>query len=265
MAKRSLKGMRAIVTGASAGIGRHIVLQLAAAGTHCVITARREDALNAVAEEARERGRTAGAKIEVVTGDITDSAAREAMREKAVAEFGGLDSVINNAGVGAFGRFDEGDEERLRRIMEVNFFSVANMTRESLPLLEKGNRSIVVNVGSILGHRGIPRMHEYCCSKFALRALSESLRVEFTTLGIDLLLVSPGTTETEFYDQVIHGKGNVPWDKGKGVTAEKVAQDTVRAMAKGKREIIPNFVGAMLVWANQRAPGIIDRAIQRYA
>ena len=265
MAKRTLSGMRAIVTGASAGIGRQIALRLAAAGAHCVATARREDALNSLAEEAGEIGRKTGAKIEVVAGDITDSAVREALRSRAVSAFGGLDAVVNNAGVGAFGRFDEGDGDRLRRIMEVNFFAVADMTRESLPLLKEGNKSIIVNVGSILGHRAIPRMHEYCCSKFALRAFSESLRVELTTVGVDLLLVSPGTTETEFYDQVIHGRGKVPWDKGKGVTAEAVARATLLAMKRGKREIIPNRIGGMLVWANQRVPKIIDRVLRRYA
>jgi len=265
VAKRSINGLRTIVTGASAGIGRQIVLQLAKAGGHCVATARREEPLLALAEEVRQIGSSTGAKIEIVTGDVTSADVRRAMRDKAVEAFGGLDAVVNNAGVGAFGRFDESDEARLRQIMEVNFFAVAEMTREALPLLKQGDRSIVVNVGSILGHRAIPRMNEYCSSKFALRALSETLRVEFSTLGIDVLLVSPGTTETDFYDQVVHGRGNVPWNKGKGVTAETVAKATVKAMARGKREIIPNGPGNMLVWASKRVPGIIDRVLKRYA
>lgn len=265
MAKRSLSGLSVIVTGASAGIGRELVLQLTSAGARCVATARREEPLAALAEEVRRAAGNKPAPIEIVVGDVTDPAVRQAMRDRAVETFGGLDSVINNAGVGAFGRFDESNEDRLRQIMEVNFFAVAEMIRESLPLLKQGQRSIIVNVGSILSHRAIPRMNEYCCSKFALRALSESLRVELKSLGIDVLLVSPGTTETDFYDQVIHGRGDVPWNKGKGVTAKAVAQATVRAMQRGKREIIPNRLGSMLVWANQRVPSIVDRVMQKYA
>ena len=108
-------------------------------------------------------------------------------------------------------------------------------------------------------------MHEYCATKFALRGWSESLRIELKPQGIDLLLVSPGTTETDFYDNVVHGRGQVPWPKGRGVSAEKVASATLRAMQRGKREIIPNFAGRMLVWASSRAPAIVDRFMVRYA
>jgi short-subunit dehydrogenase len=95
--------------------------------------------------------------------------------------------------------------------------------------------------------------------------LSESLRIELKPQGVDLLLVSPGTTETDFYENVVHGRGNVPWPKGRGVTAAKVAEATLRAMRRGKRDIIPNFAGRWLVWASNQAPGIVDHFMVRYA
>src|SRR5204863_9708761 len=99
-------------------------------------------------------------------GDVTQPSDRAAALEMARLEFGGLDALVNNAGIGALGRFDEGGESRLRQVMEVNFFAPAQFIREALPLLKTGNRPIIVNVSSVLGHRAIPDMSEYCASKF---------------------------------------------------------------------------------------------------
>ena len=87
--------------------------------------------------------------------------------------------------------------------MELNFFSLLEMTRSALPLLKLGRQPIIVNISSILGHRGIPHMSEYSATKFAVQGFSESIRAEFAPLGIDVLVVSPGTTETEFFDRAI--------------------------------------------------------------
>ena len=264
MARREIGGMRTIITGSSSGIGAAIARELASQGARCVIVARRLDKLEAVAEEIRaeNRGR---AEIEIVLGDITDPMIRKAAVERSVIAFGGLDALVNNAGIGGFGRFAEGTPQRLRQIMEVNFFAAAELTREALPALQEGRSSIVVNVGSILGHRGIPRMSEYCSSKFALQGLSQSLRIELQSVGIDLLMVSPGTTETEFYNSVVHGRGKVPWPKGRGTSSAGVARSTVKAIRRGKREIIPNFLGWWLVWANKSAPGVVDYFLKKYA
>ena len=263
MAHRNLAGSRTLITGASAGIGWHLALQLAAAGGQVVALARREEKLRDLVAAARVAG--SPGSVEIIAGDVTDPEVRSRAVRLALDRFGGIDALINNAGIGSFGRFQDADTARLRQIFEVNFFSVVELTRLALPALRNGKNPIVVNVGSILGHRGIPRMHEYCATKFALRGLSESLRIELKPQGVDLLLVSPGTTETEFYDNVVHGRGDVPWPKGRGVPAEKVARATLRAMRRGKREIIPNFAGRLLVWASDRAPGIVDRFMIRYA
>ncbi len=131
-------------------------------------------------------------------------------------------------------------------------------------MLRNGNRPVVVNIGSILGHRATPRNSEYCASKFAIRGLTESLRPELAQLGIDMLLVSPGTTETEFYQNVINAAEKPPWPEGRGVSAESVARATVRAIAAGRREIIPSGRGRMLVWLNRACPWLVDRIMRRY-
>ena len=263
MAHREISGMRTVITGASSGIGRALVVELARQQARCVLVARRQDRLEAVATEIIAENPQA--ELELIVGDVTDELIRKAAIERAVTAFGGLDAIINNAGIGSFGRFVDAAPDRLRQIMEVNFFAAVEMIRQAMPALAAGKAPIVVNVGSILGHRGIPRMHEYCSSKFALQGLSQSLRVELRASGIDLLMVSPGTTDTEFYENVVHGHGEVPWNKGRGTPVQQVAQKTLRAMRKGRREIVPNLRGWLLLWANRHAPQLVDRFLARFA
>ncbi|MEK6248822.1 MAG: SDR family NAD(P)-dependent oxidoreductase [Planctomycetales bacterium] len=263
MAKREISGMRTLITGASSGIGREIALELARQGANSVLLARRAEKLESLADQINADASLRG-KVEIVVGDVTDQTARSAAIEKAQSAYGGLDALVNNAGIGSFGRFIDGTTERLRQIMEVNFFAPVELIREALPALQAGSSPIVVNVSSILGHRGIPRMHEYCSSKFALQGFTQSLRLELRKIGIDVLMVSPGTTETDFFDQVVHGRGDVPWPKGKGTPARSVARATVKAIRRGKREIIPSLLGWLLVWANKSAPSLVDRGMRKY-
>jgi short-subunit dehydrogenase len=260
--RRAILGSRAIVTGASGGIGLAIAEELARRGAKLVLNARREEVLREIAARL-ERG---GAAIEIVSGDVTDPAVRERMLSRCAERFGGVDIVVNNAGVGTFGRFAESDEARLRRVMEVDFFAAVELTRAAIPHLRLGVKPIVVNIASILGHRGIPYGTEYCAAKFAMRGFSEALRPELHKLGIDLLVVSPGTTDTGFFDNVIKMDVQLPWRKKTrgGVTAEHVAQATARAIERNKTEIIPSMSGTLMVLANRWAPGIVNRVLRRY-
>ena len=238
--KRDLQNSRAIVTGASSGIGRAVALELARHGAGVVVVARREDRLRELAEQNRRAGQ---APVEIVVGDITDPATRQRALDAAQSKLGGLDILVNNAGVGAMGLFADASAERVRRVMETNFFALVEMTRLALPLLKQGVQPILVNVSSILGHRGVPYSSEYCASKFAVQGFSESIRAEFTRLGIDVLVVSPGTTETEFFDRVIDSTAEPKWPKHKPVSAAEVARQMVRAIRSGRHEIIPVPLG----------------------
>ena len=199
-----------------------------------------------------------------VAGDVTEAASRERAIAAAVREFGGLDCLVNNAGVGAQGRFVDAEPERARRIFEVNFFALVEMTRAALPQLRAGRDALVVNVGSILGHRGIPYSSEYCASKFAVRGFSEALRAELLREKIDVLLVSPGTTESEFFERLIEAGEKPPWPEQPPVPAEVVARRIVRAMERRRHEIIPNARGRMMVWLNRLAPRVVDAWMGRY-
>jgi short-subunit dehydrogenase len=258
--KRDLQNSRAIITGASSGIGRAVAIELAHGGAGVVLVARREDRLRELAQQIVALGRP----VELVAGDITDPATRQRAIETAQAKLGGLDILVNNAGVGAMGLFEDAGPERVRRVMEVNFFALVEMTRLALPLLKQGRAPMVVNVSSILGHRGVPYSSEYSASKFAVHGFSESIRAEFTRLGIDVLVVSPGTTETEFFDRVIESTVEPKWPKHRPVSAEQVALEIVHAIRSGRHEVIPYRWGRVLCWLNRLSPRLVDRIMARY-
>jgi short-subunit dehydrogenase len=125
-------------------------------------------------------------------------------------------------------------------------------------------KPIVVNVSSILGHRGVPHNSEYAASKFAVHGFSESIRAEFTRLGIDVLVVSPGTTETEFFDRAIEKTTEPNWPKHKATSAANVARQIVRAIRLGRHEIIPYRWGRVLCWLNRLSPRMMDSVMARY-
>jgi len=250
MARRSLAGARTLVTGASSGIGRAIALELARQGARLLVTARRTERLQELVDEI---GALSG-EATFVAGDIADPGFRAQLVDVVRERFGSLDVLVNNAGIGAFGRFDQADEARLRRLMEVNFFAPVELTRLLLPLMRAGQRPIVVNVGSVLGHFAVPLKSEYCASKFALHGFSDALRCELVRDGIDVLLVSPSTTTSEFFDNVVDSqeKPNAPVTKA--MSPAMVAKKTVRAIEQGRNEIILSVGGKLLVWFDRLFP-----------
>ena len=261
MGRRDLKGRRILLTGASSGIGRALALQLARQHTHLMLVARREQPLIELAGTLRDMGAASAASI---VGDVTDPALRMRAVDEVRDQLGGLDVLVNNAGISAHGRFSASTAETLRAIMEVNFFAAVELTRLTLPLLAAARDGVVVNIGSILGHRGLPHNNEYCASKFALRGWSEAVRAEFDKVGIGMLMVSPGTTETEFFDHLIARAGSTPWRKQRGIPPEKVARQIVQALERRKHESYPNWRGRLLVLLNRVCPGLVSRAMRRY-
>jgi short-subunit dehydrogenase len=256
MPHRSLSGLRVLVTGASSGIGRELVLELARQGSRVVAMARREEKLASLQEEVSSRGHS----IDYFSGDVTDPGLRQRALDFCQENLGGLDSLVNNAGIGAIGPFEEADEARLRKIMEVNFFAPVEFTRAALPILKQGNQPLIVNVSSILGHRAVPFKSEYCASKFALHGFSDALRAEMAKDQIDVLLVSPSTTQSEFFDHVL-GNKEKPRGRFGAMTPAKVARRIAWAMRSGRHEIILPLGGRLLVWLDRLCPPLADRLV----
>lgn len=257
--RRRIAGSRVLITGASQGIGRELAEQAANMGGRVLAVARSVDLLDELVQKVRAQG----GFIESVLGDVTEPADRRRMVEASIRYFGGLDVLINNAGIGATGHFADASPDRLRKIMEVNFFGLAETTRAFLPLLKKGNRPAIVNISSIAGKRGIPARSDYSASKFAVQGFSEALRAEVDKDGVDVLLVCPGLTQTNFSQNMLEQKALVQMDHLRGMTAEQVARQTLRAIERGNHETCMSFKGKLLVLVSRFFPWIADRVSRR--
>jgi short-subunit dehydrogenase len=261
MRRRSIQAMRGLITGASSGIGRELTQQLAAAGAQLLVTARRAEPLDSLVEDSKDLP----GRIFALAGDVTDPDHRARLNDVVRQRWGALDLLVNNAGVGAVGPFAEADPERLRGVFELNFFAAVELIRSTLPLLRAGRTSVIVNIGSVLGHRAVPRKSEYCASKFALHGFSDSLRAELAPEGIGVLLVSPSTTRTEFFDRLLEGAEGVAADSPRAASASSVARQTIRAIRRGRDEIVLTPGGKLLVWLDRLCPTLANRLIARYS
>ena len=257
--RRIIAGSRILITGASQGIGRALAEAAARRGARVLAAARSAELLDELARGVR----SSGGIVETVVADVTDPAGREAMVEAARRHFRGLDVLINNAGIGATGHFSEAGPERLRQIMEVNFFGTTETTRVCLPLLQQGQKPAIVNISSIAGKRGIPARSEYSASKFAVDGFSQALRAEMVRFGIDVLVVNPGLTQTNFSKNMIEQKARLQMDHLRGMTAEAVAEATLNALAKGRNEVTLSFKGKLLVWVSRFFPRLADFIARR--
>jgi short-subunit dehydrogenase len=257
--RRSLAGSRILITGASQGIGRALADAAARRGARVLAVARSPELLRELADKVRSQGGT----IQTVQGDVTKPDDRSRMVEAAYQHYSGLDILVNNAGIGATGHFAEVSPERLRKIMEVNFFGLTEMTRAFLPVLRQGYYPAIVNISSIAGKRGIPARSEYSASKFAVQGFSEALRAELAKDGIDVLVVCPGLTQTNFSQNMLEQKARMPMDHMRGMTAEKVAEATLRAIERGRNEVCLTLPGKLMVLVSRFLPRLADRIAAR--
>lgn len=260
-ARFQLNGCRIVLTGASYGIGWALALRLAEQRARLVLASRTPERLEGLADLVRQRG---GEAI-VIPTDVTVPDQRQRLIDQTVAQLGGLDVLINNAGVGAMGLFKEAGEERLRRIFEVNFFASTELTRLALPHLCQSPRAMLVNVSSVIGRRGVPGCTEYCASKFAVTGWTESLRAELARHNVHVLLVCPGRIQTEFGAHMLEDRVRARWMQGSVMTADTCARQIVRAMRCKRHEIVITGPGKLLVGLNRLFPRLVDYIMARYA
>ena len=186
------KGRTAIVTGASGGIGSAVCRKLASMQINQIITGRKREVLESLADDP---GRT-GAEIMALDGDITDSAFVKKLPQAALDHFGGLDVVINCAGIAQNQRFEEVTEEDFDRIMRVNARAPYFLCQAALPALRKSSCATIINITSVVAHKGYPFQSAYAASKHALAGFSKSLANEVYKENIRVHLISPGGVYT---------------------------------------------------------------------
>lgn len=191
-----------LITGCSSGFGMLATARLAASGHTVFATMRNLEKKTALLDEAARRG----TQLHVLQLDVTDNASIESALHHVESEAGRLDILINNAGYGIGGFFEDLADEEIRAQFDTNFFGVQNVTRIALPLLrktallyEKPGPVKIINISSIQGRSALPGMSAYAASKFALEGFSESLALELLPFGIHVVLVEPGAFRTSIF------------------------------------------------------------------
>jgi short-subunit dehydrogenase len=250
-----------VLTGASAGIGREMAHQLAGQGAWLALAAREPERLEAVAEECRMMG---GRAIAVPT-DVGDQAQCAALAQRAVDEFGRVDTLVNNAGIGMWARFDEvSDLSVFERIMRINYLGSLFCTHYALPHLKR-TRGRIVGIGSLTAKTGVPTRSGYAASKHAMAGFFDSIRIELDGTGVTVTMVHPGFVATEIRERAFGadgkplGHGNSPVRESEVMTAETCARITLDAAARRKREVVMTGRAKLGMWLKLLSPGTVDR------
>jgi short-subunit dehydrogenase len=249
-----VNGKTVLITGASSGIGRALARILARRGARTALVARNGQALRDLAAEIE----AAGANSMAAVADVTDRAAVDRAVLAAVARFGGIDILVNCAGLGYFGPIETMPMEHFDLVIRTNLHGTLNAIQACLPSL-KAARGMIVNVSSGLAGRALPFLAAYAGTKSMVNALSDGMRLELAPYGIKVLAFLPPTTDTGFDTTSIKGAGMEGVDFAasgmKPSSAEKVASALAKAIAKDKRQVGGGFFRVM----NAVAPRMLDR------
>ena len=235
-------GKRALVTGASSGIGAAIAAELARMGINLVLTARRRDALEQVAARCK------GVHIEIVTADLGTPDGAQALWAAATAN-GPIDILVNNAGFGYFRRFDAVDWARDAELVQLNITSLVALARQFVDTRKASSApSHMLNIASTGAYQAVPNMALYAASKAFVRNFSEALHDEHHNTALSVTCICPGGTDTAFH--AASGGGDYSWIANISTQSpDFVAQIAVRAMLRGQRIVVPGFFNKLTCFA----------------
>jgi short-subunit dehydrogenase len=256
---RKLRGKRALVTGAASGIGRAIAVRLAEEGVRLFLLDVDEAGLaNIVAEARREGVEAIGRRCDV--GEPAEiSAAVAAVLER----WGGVDILVNNAGITYYGHTDRMSAEHWDQVLRVNLHSHVQFTRELLPSLLARREAHVLNVASILGLVGMPKVSAYCTTKFALVGFSQSLRAEFAREGLGVTVLCPGFVRTNLF-------ASAPLEESAAehkappelmcMAPERVAAAAIKAIRRNRPLVVLGPLARLLYGVERFMPWVMDLA-----
>ena len=257
---RDLKHQIAVITGASSGIGRAAALAFAREGMRVVLGARRTDRL----QEAVERIRSAGGEARAVRTDVSQPSDVQHLVEEALAAFGRLDVLVNNAGLGYFGPLESMPLDEARHLFEVNVMGTLYGIQAAVPIMRRQRSGHIINVSSVVGKRATPGSGIYSATKSAQVAMSESLRLELAEAGIRVSVVCPVSTTTEFF-AVAASRSPLKIDPaGPTYTAEQVADVLVRCARRPRPEVMVYPPARLMLILNAVAPRLMDRMLSIY-
>ena len=225
---------RALITGASSGIGKATALAFAEAGIHLALVSRSQPQLEAVAEAARQFG----VKVQIYPIDLS-AVAQVRSQIEAIAADSPLDILINNAGMGYTGSLMEMSLTDWQRVIDLNVTSVLQCIQGVLPGMRERKQGTIINVASIAAHQTFPDWGAYCVSKFGLLALSKTLAAEERSNGIRVITVSPGSVNTPLWDT---STVNADFDRSMMLTPEVVAQSILYATLVPHQAVVEELI-----------------------
>ena len=245
-----------LITGASSGIGEALARVFAGEGARLALAARSAEKLLALASSL-------GGGALVLPADMTHPAQVRQMVESTVKHFGRLDILINNAGVGMYAPAASMAPEQFEQVVATNWLGPVHAIQSAVPHMRQQGGGQIINISSVAGKIAIPWMGAYCGTKFALNALSDSLRMELAADRIQVLSVCPGRIHTPFARNAFRDTTTRPLPSD-GISAERVARAVLRASLRGKREIVVPASNWAYVWLHTLFPRLIDYAMVRY-
>ncbi|PHP65224.1 short-chain dehydrogenase [Zhengella mangrovi] len=246
-----LDGRRVLVTGAGSGIGRALAVEAARRGASLCLSGRRADALR----ETRTLLDPGQVHL-VVPADITSEAGRAGITDSIGAAWGGLDILVNNAGVIAAGSLTAMPDETVLAMMSTNVTAPMFLTRDLVPLLERGRSPRIVNIGSMLGEIPLAHFAAYSASKAAVKGVSVAMRRELRARNIAVTYAAPRTTAT---DAAARLKAYVP--EGKADSPERVARQIWRGVEQGRDHVYPSPAERLFMALQALAPRMVDRFV----
>jgi len=239
----------AVISGATSGIGRALAERFTAEGATVVALGRNQERL-------AEVGRSVDLAL---TCDVTKQRQVDVAIEAVLARHERIDILVNNAGIGLFSDVLDTTVEDLERVMSVNLFGAARLTRAALPSMVERGAGVVVNVASVAGRRAYARHSAYCASKHALIGWSEGLRLDLLDSGVDVVVVCPPAVDTPFFENAGYMTFHEDHEGLELMTADEVARLTLDATHKRARIETLGTRAKALYAASVLAPGGLDR------
>jgi len=250
----NIKGKVVWITGASSGIGKELAIGYAKKGAKLILTSRKKEKLEAIAEICRK----SGAEAFVATLDLENQTSIKSCVAEVLSHFPKIEILINNGGISQRSLAIETPVEVDRKIMETNFFGAITLTKEVLPALVKDNGGNIVVISSVTGKYGFPLRTGYSASKHALQGFFESLRAELYDKNIKVTIVSPGRIVTDISINAITKNGSKYgiMDDGQagGMPADKCAKKIISAVSKNKKELWIGNKEVVLVYIRKFCP-----------
>ena len=250
-----------IVTGGSDGIGRSLVAALLEIGARVATCGRNHDKLYQL------RAEFASFPLHTVVCDVSNENDCRHLIETTLNAFGGIDILINNAGISMRALLKETTPDVIQKVMEINFYGSVYCTRYALAsIIER--KGTIVGVSSIAGYRGLPGRSGYSASKFALQGWLESIKTELITDGVHVMWVCPGFTTSNIRNAALNKEGEVqgesPMDEVKMMSSEECANHILTAIRRKKRTLVLTFKGKQTVFLNKFFPKLADILVNKF-